>query len=162
MNKNKLKLATGLICGVLLLPSVGHAANAVQLNDKSVLFTIDFGFTEAAFPQSVPIAAKYGVKYEDRVDTVGFNIESANTVQPELEKVSALVLSKSPVEGTRYGIATSTEAKFKLLIIATFAEAISNDLAAKITKLPYFIEERRTTVHQNQLDEIEPAVFDLK
>ena len=141
---------------------VGHAANAVQLNDKTVLFTVNFGFTEAAFPQSVPIAAKYGVKYEDRVYTVGFDIESSNTIEPEIEKVSAIVLSKSPVEGTRYSVATSTEAAFTLVILATFAESISNDLSAFITKLPYFIEERRTTVHQNQLDEIEPAVFDLK
>lgn len=162
MNKNKLKLATSLICGVLLLPSVGHAANAIQLNDKTVLFTIDFSFSEAPFTQSVPIGAKYGVKYEDRVDTVGYKITSANTIQPEIEQVNALVLSKSPVNGTRYEVATSTEAKFTLLIIATYAEAISNNLEAEITKLPYFIEGRRTTVHQNQLDEIEPAVFDLR
>ncbi len=161
MNKNKLKLATGLICGVLLLPSVGHAASALQLNDKTVLFTIDFSFTEASFAQSVPIGAEHGVTYADRVDNVGYQIVSNNTIEPKLEKVSGIVLSKAPVSGTRYAVAPDTVANFTLLILATFEKPISNDLEAKITKLPYFIGESRTTIHQNQLDEIPATVFDF-
>lgn len=162
MNTNKLKLATGLMCGLLLLPGLSHASSAIKLTDTTALFTIDFSFSEAPFDQTVPIAAKYGVAYQDRVDTVGYTIESTAASNPSAEVINALVLSRNPVAGTQYSVPEGTTGNFTLFILATFTEPITESLRASITKLPYFIDGRRTTVHENQLEELTKPVLEVK
>lgn len=162
MNTKKLKLATGLLCGLLLLPGLSHASGAMKITDNTALFTIDFRFADAPFDQQIPIAAKYGVTYQDRVDYLGYTIESESEEAQTATVVNALVLSKSSVDGVRYAVPEGTEGLFTLFILATFAEPIMDDTRAYITKLPYFIEGRRTTVHQNQLDELAKPVLEIE
>ena len=150
------------MCGLLLMPSFSHAAGAIKITDTTAFFAIDFKFSEAPFDQEVPIAAQHGITYQDRVDTLGYTLESDNPEAPKATNVNAIVLSKSPVDGVRYDIPEGSEGVFTLVILATFAEPIVSDLRAYITKLPYFIDGRRTTVHQNQLDALSVPVLDIE
>jgi len=161
MNTNKLKLALILICAVLIVPATSEASAAIQINDHTVLFTIDFTFSDEQFENEVPIAAKYGVSYFDRVDTVGYTIEGSDYGDVAISEINALVLSTSPITGTRYSVPKETEVKFQIFILATFSESLTGSYKARITKLPYFIESRRTTVHQNQLDELDVPVLEI-
>lgn len=155
MNTRKMKLAVGVMCGLVFLPSFTHASTAVQLTDTTALFTIDFSFDDKLFVNEVPIAAEYGVTYLDRVDTVGYSIEGTGSDTPQIKEVHALVLSTAPIVGTRYSVLEDTKTTFQLFILATFTEPITEMYRAKITKLPYYLNEKRTTVHQNQLDELD-------
>lgn len=154
-----MKLALGVICGLVFVPGFSHASSAIQLTDTTALFTIDFSFSDELFINEIPIAAAYGIDYLDRVDTVGYVLESSDEDSPAIEKVDALVLSTAPIDGTRYQAPRDTEVTFQLFILATFTEPITKNYRAKLTKLPYYLDDRRTTVHQNELDELDtPAL----
>ncbi len=155
MNTRKMKLFGGIICGLVLIPGISQASTAMQLTDTTALFTIDFSFADELFLNEVPVAAEYGVDYLDRVDTVGYVVESNNENSPVISEVNALVLSKAPIEGIRYQVPQGTEATFQLFILATFAEPITEEYRAKITKLPYYLDNRRTSIHQNELNELD-------
>lgn len=165
MNTTKMKLTLLGICGLILVPFASHGADATLtnesdashggsqatlVNDTTVLFTIDFEFTDEIFNLEVPIVAESGVTYADRVDTVGFAIEGSEASV----SASGLVLSRQPITGTRYEVPKGQAAKFTLFILAKFEEPLDEDVTARITKLPYWLDERRTTVHQNQLDDL--------
>ena len=162
MNTTKLKLTIVGICGLILVPTSVFAGSATLINDNSVLFTIDFSFTDELFDLKVPIAAEYGVTYLDRVDTVGYTVESEEAEGPKITDINALVLSTTQIEDGKYNLEAGSTGDFTLVILATFAEALTQDYRAYITKLPYFIDERRTTVHQNQLDDLEVPVLEVE
>jgi len=155
-----MKLTIVGICGVLLVPFTGHAANATLLNDTTALFTVDFSFTDDYFEVQVPIMAEYGVDYLDRVDTVGYDFVTTENDLPEIENISGLVLSNETIVGNKYVLPTGSTGKFTLMVLVTFTEEIGEDVQAMITKLPYFLNERRTTVHQNQLDELAMPILE--
>lgn len=156
-----MKLTLGLLCGLFFLPVTSEAATtAVMLSDTTALFTIEFSVTDNTFDQQIPIIAKQGVSYADRVSTLGYTIETSDTDSPSISVVNALVLSNSPVSGVRYQVPKDTEARFTLVILATFSEALDGDeYRARITKFPYWLEGRRTSIHQNQLDEFPTPIL---
>jgi hypothetical protein len=158
MDTTKIKLTLGILCGVLLLPLSASASAAVQLDETAVLFTIDFSFTDELYELSVPLLAEAGVTYLDRVDTVGFTLNSDDN---EVATVASLVLADQPLVGDRYQLTTGQTGNFTLLIVATFTEPIETDVSATITKLPYWLNDRRTTVHQNQLDELATPTLEV-
>jgi hypothetical protein len=138
---------------VVILTGTAEASGAVQLADTSVLFTIDFAFEDATFDNQVPILAEHGVSYNDRVDVIGYTLEGENDTDATISEVNALVLSKAKLSGTRYSVAASSTESFTLFILATFDQPLEdNTYRARITKLPYWLDGRRTSVHQNQLN----------
>lgn len=153
MNMNKMKLSLLVLTVLIFLPTTSEAATgATLLNSTTALFTIDFTVSDKSFNNQIPVAAKYGVEYQDRVDTLGYRIVRDRATGPAIKEVNALVLSSNPIEGVRYQVDKGTEAKFTLFILATFEEPITGEaLRAEVTKLPYFIDGRRTTVHERQL-----------
>jgi hypothetical protein len=156
MNINKLKLSLLVLAGVVLFPSPSLAAsNAILLNDTNALFTIDFTVSDTIGDIDIPVLGTYGATYQDRIDTVGYTIRSMEGSAPAVTAVNALVLSASPLKGVRYHVPKGTEATFTLFILATFTNPITEtELKASISKLPYFRDSIRTTMHQNQLDEL--------
>lgn len=163
------------ICGLMFMPLVSHGeavtlvnseepeqqgGSAILIDDSTVLFTIDFSFTDELFEVEVPIVAEYGVSYLDRVDTVGYTIENEDG-EASVGSVMAIVLSRSTIDGARYSLPAGTEGKFTLMILATFEEKVSDGTHAYITKLPYWLNERRTTVHQNELDELDKPELEV-
>jgi len=129
-----------------------QAATATQLNDTTVIFTLDFGFTAAGDQYQLPIIASSTIGYFDRVDVLGYALSGA-----EVATANALVLSRQPIDGTRYTINSEDQATFTLLIIATLTEPLTSDLTASFTKIPYWVGERRTTVHEFQLADLATA-----
>lgn len=164
-----MKLTIIGICGLVLTPFISHGAHftltneadseelggqATQINDNTVLFTIDFEFSDNIFDISVPIMAEDGITYADRVDVVGYALNSENDRDLELENVSGIVLSRSEIVDGKYFVPKGETATFTLAIFATYTEKVSDPVYANVTKLPYWLDERRTTVHQNQLDDL--------
>lgn len=148
----KLCVLTGF---VIVLTGTAEASGAVQLTDTAVLFTIDFALEDTMFDNEVPILAEHGVSYNDRVDVIGYTIESDEKTERVITDANALVLSTAPLIGTRYSVPASTTQSFTLFILATFDQPLEdNTYRASITKLPYWLDGRRTSVHQNQLDEL--------
>jgi hypothetical protein len=154
----KMKKNTLLPFALFILASLPHtsfASTAILINDTTLLYTIDFAIDDKYFANEIPIAAQYGVEYNDRVDTLGYTIAGNKNTDITLRSVSAAVLSKSAISGDRYVAPKGMKTDYKLLILATFSEKLKpNSYQARITKFPYFVEGRRTTVHQNQLDEL--------
>ncbi len=142
------------------MPFSGHASEATLVTSNTVLFTIDFSFTDELFDVEVPIFAEHGIDYLDRVDTVGYTIESETENVSKITDIKALVLSRSDIVNTRYSLPAGSGGDFTLMILATFQEPVINAHKASITKLPYWLDERRTTVHQNQLDELDRPVLE--
>jgi hypothetical protein len=140
-------------------PNQTQAAEAVKINDTNVLFMIDFSVTASGGAYEVPIAASSRVSYNDRVDIVGYNLQTSDPETPTITTVTGLVLSDAAINGSRYTINEDESKNFTLFVLATFAEPIMGDALASISKLPYWIDGRRTTVHQNQLDDLETSVL---
>lgn len=153
MKINNIKLLTLGLCVLLGTPFISEASSAVRLSDTTFLFTIDFSIDEPQFDYEIPVAAKSGVTYRDRVDYLGYTVNSKKKTDATIIETNALVLSKNPLEGVRYQVPQGDSGDFTLFILATFNQKVEdNSLQAMITKFPYFIDGRRTTVHQNQLD----------
>ena len=164
MNTNKIKLSLGLLCGLLFIPTSADAAsNAVWLTDTTALFTIDFGFEHEEFTTGVPVVAVDGVSYSDRVDHLGYTLKSSQEETPKITNLNSIVLGSATIEDGKYFVPANEKAVFRLVILATFDEPLAEaTVQARITKLPYWLDGRRTTVHQNQLDELGAPVLELK
>lgn len=165
-----MKLTFIAICGLMVAPlsSYGATMTLVQdaepasnggfaklLNGSMALFTIQFEFTDEIFDVSVPIAAEYGVTYADRVDTVGYALKNEAGEEVKPAKVSALVLSDTTVKDNKYFLPKGQSGLFTLFVLADYSDSTPDSIEASITKLPYFLNDRRTTVHQNQLNELD-------
>ncbi len=164
MNTHKLKLAALVLCGVVLSPLPSHAASAIQLSDTSALFSIDFTFNDSSFATEVPVTTKLGAKNADRIDDVGYSIQKRISAEHNpITTVSSIILAPSaPIVNGRYQVAKGSSQTFTLLIVATFTNPLADDYQALITKLPYFLDGRRTTLHQNQHDTIAPSVLTIE
>lgn len=148
----------------LLLPFGADASTALLLDERTALFTIDFGFEDPDFTNEIPLLARHGVTYNERVDVIGYDVASSEATDNNIELISGLVLSNATL-GTdyRYDVPRDTTTAFKLLILAQFSEPLTaNDYQARITKLPYWLDGRRTTVHQNQLDDLDMPVLTVE
>ena len=132
-----------------------QAATATMINDTTVLMTLGFSFTAVGGDYEIPVIASSTVVNLDRVDVLGYELSGA-----KVSSVQALVLSNNPLNGVRYGIDAEQTANFTLFIIATLEEPLTDTLTASITKIPYWVDGVRTTVHQNQLDELSTASTD--
>jgi hypothetical protein len=141
------------------VPTQTQAAEAVKINDTNVLFMIDVSVTASDGTYEVPIAASSRVSYNDRVDIIGYNLQTSDPETPTITTVTGLVLSDAAINGNRYTINEGESKKFTLFVLATFAEPFKGDALVSVSKLPYWIDGRRTTVHQNQLDGLENAVL---
>jgi hypothetical protein len=155
---------TFFLLAFLLLPFGADASTALLLDERTALFTIDFGFEDPDFMNEVPLIARHGVTYNERVDVIGYDVASSEDTDNSIELISGLVLSAAPLgEEYRYDVSAGTPASFKLMILATFAEPIeTGTYQARITKLPYWMDGRRTTVHQNQLDDLDMPVLEVE
>lgn len=119
--------------------------------------------SDSKFDNQVPVAAVYGVSYLDRVDTFGYTLVRSEEEGPAIKEINALVLSSNPLEGVRYQVDKGTEASFTLFILATFEKPVTDEaLWAEVTKFPYFLDGKRTTMHENQLKDLRsPALVVL-
>jgi len=135
--------------GVQLTPAA--ASGAIQLTDHSAIFLLDFGITASYGSFGIPVLADSTVTATDRVDVIGYNITNGAGDRQPTSQITSLVLGNAPLMETRYTLATSTAANFTLMIVATFVEPITEDLTATITKFPFWVDGRRTTLHANQL-----------
>lgn len=154
-----MKLTVVSICGLLCIPLSSQAADALLFNETTALFTVDFSFTDALFTNDIPLLAEPGATYTDRVDGVGFTLTDADGRTVALDTVSALVLSDATIQDQHYHVPVNQKTSFTLLILAELNETPTTDLTARITKIPYHLDGRRTSIHQNQLNDIAPAVL---
>ena len=147
---------------VFVAPLASAASTAVQIDDTHALFTINFSFEDADFTNEIPVIAKHGVEYNDRVDHLGYDIATNEEPSVSIERVTAIVLSDAPLNGDRYFVPVGTKEVFTLVVLADFGASIpENDYQARITKLPYWLRGDRTTVHQNQLDDLARPVLEV-
>lgn len=156
------KLLLGLLLFIGPLPAA--AQTALLLDEDTALFTITFSVDDSDFVTEIPLIAKHGIAYTDRVDEVGYTIAGSKEDATSIDLISGIVLATTPLtENLRYEVATSTPTTFTLLILANFSEPpASGSYQARITKLPYWLDGRRTTVHQNQLDDLARPVLEIK
>ena len=108
--------------------------------------------------------AKAGITYQDRVNEVGYTIRTSEEVTSNtITDVAALVLSpNAALNGARYELQAGNAGQFTLLIIATFSQPLAENYTAMITKLPYWLDGRRTTVHENELNELDRPLLKTK
>ena len=161
-----MKTKTILVAAVALFllasgPATTNAAEAYKINDTNVLFMIDFNVTAEGSMYEVPVIASSRVRYNDRVDMLGYKLVSSDPNVPSIA-TGGIVLSNAAIEGDRYVIENGESQNFTLVVLASFTEAFNGDVLASITKLPYWIDGQRTTVHQNQLDELDTSALTAK
>jgi len=156
MKTRTILVALLAVTAVWATPSTTEA-NTILLNDTTALLTIDFSFNASGGNYELPVVASSTVGYFDRADVLGYALTGADVLSS-----SALVLSRNPLTGVRYSIDEDETANFTLFIIATLSAPLANELSATITKIPYWVGDRRTTVHQNQLDELATAILAAK
>ena len=151
--KQQLILGALFVLGVfsLAVPAT-HASSITMIGDTAII-TLDFGFSATGGDYEVPVIASSTVGYFDRVDELGYSVTGADIVS-----ASGLVLSQASLsENNRYAVNNDDSATFTVFIIAKLAN-ITDELTATITKIPYWVNGTRTTVHENQLNELEPAI----
>lgn len=149
---------------LFVAPAIASADTALLLDENTALFTIEFTIEDEDFANEVPIVAQHGVEYNDRVDTVGYNVASEEAIEDSIELISGIVLSSAPVgANNRYEVPVSTPTTFTLLILADFGTPLPETAyQARITKLPYWLDGRRTTVHQNQLSDLAMPILEIE
>jgi hypothetical protein len=147
-------LATFVFAGC---PTNVNASAAIQINVNSAIFFIDFGINASYGAFRIPALADSTVTEFDRVNVLGYSITDSDDKRVETSQITSLVLGTTPVIDAQYTMATGTTANYTLLIVATFAEPITSDLTASITKFPFWVDGRRTTIHANQIAEFSTA-----
>lgn len=156
-------LGAFLVALGLTAPQTSQANTALQLGDNAALFTINFSIEDNLFDNYFPILTKVNAGHNEKTNRVGYVLERESTESNAVEAVSAIVLSNAGTyENGRYMVPAGTAANFTLLIVATFAEDLQQDYRARITKIPYWLDGRRTMVHQNQLDELATPVLEIE
>jgi len=162
MNSYTKTVVFSLFCGLLVLPAAASAASAQMLTDTFGLFTIDVTLPANTLSIELPIAASDDVEYNDRVDVIGVTVEDIDGVTADTVKTQALLLGTMPItSNNRYRIEAGETATFTLVILVEFSEPVTTQLQARVTKLPYWYNEKRTTMHQNQLDELALPTLEL-
>jgi hypothetical protein len=158
MKTQTILVALCLITGYLATASTTNAAG-YQINDNTAVFFTTFSIDASYGSFGIPLLADHTVAYNDRVDVLGYKFTDESGDTPSIGSVADIVLSSTPITGLRYEMATGTVAVFTLMSIVTFEETIDTDITSTFTKLPFWVDGRRTTVHQNQLDELATATL---
>jgi hypothetical protein len=159
MKTQTILVALCLITGYLATAPTASAAG-YQINDTTAVFFTTFSIDASYGLFGIPLIADHTVSHNDRVNVIGYELTDESESLPKVARVSDIVLSSAPISGLRYEMATGTVAVFTLMSIVTFAESIDTDITSTITKLPFWVDGRRTTVHQNQLDELATAILE--
>lgn len=158
MKTKTILVALCLATGFTLTTNTADAAG-YMVNDTTAVFFTTFIMDASYGSFGLPVAADNTVGYFDRVDVLGYELKADDDQLPEISTVADLVLSNAPIVDNRYQIATGTVSSFTLMSIVTFAEPVTSELTANITKIPYWVDGRRTTVHENQLSDIPPTII---
>jgi len=153
MKTRTILVALCLITGFAATADKADAA-AYQINDTTAVFFTTFSIDASYGSFELPIMADHTVSYFDRVDVLGYELSSDSSSDLAIANVSDIVLSNASLNNTRYQMAIGTQATFTLMSVVTFQEAIDSNITSTITKLPFWVDGRRTTLHQNQLDEL--------
>ena len=154
MKSTSILVALFAICVLWLTPNTTEASGGYVINDTTVVFFLDFGINASYGDFAIPVVADHTVAHNDRVDTLGYALTTDTDTSPAVATVTDLVLSKAPLVDTRYRVAKDEQAAFTLMSIVTFAEPITSDVILSITKLPFWVDDKRTSLHQNQIDEL--------
>lgn len=159
MKSPTILVALFALCVLGATPASTEAASGYILNDTTAIFFLDFGFdagdTDHEF--SIPLVADHTVGYFDRVNSIGYQLTSATATTPSIAKVSDIVLSTATISDGTYKVTSDTKETFTLMSIVTFNGPIDSSITAAFTKIPYWLNGTRTTVHENQLNELATA-----
>lgn len=147
-----------VICGLWLSPSETEASAGYMIDDTTAVFFIDFAMDANYADFNVPLVADHTVTYNDRVDVVGYEITDKDGEAIATASVSGIILSYEPLRDMRYQVTQGSVGAFRLLSIVTFAEPVDTAVSAAITKLPFWANEKRTSVHANQIVDLTPAI----
>jgi len=149
-----MKYKSFLLLAVAIFFGGAESASAAQvtyLTDDTALITIDVQF-DAFADLSIPAFTDHILRNTKR-DEIGFVITDSTGNTPHIEQLTSVMLSSQPLSGTKYQVQSGTIGQLTLVALVTFSKP-ATDITANITHLPYWIDGRRTSVHQNQLDEI--------
>jgi hypothetical protein len=138
------------------------ANSVIQITDKSAIFLIDFAINASYGDFEIPALTDSTVTALDRVDVLGYRITNADNAPVATTQINSLVLGTTPVVNSRYIMPSGTTANYTLVVVATFAESITDDLTASITKFPFWVNGQRTTLHTNQLAELSTATLNTE
>lgn len=152
----KLYTILATACLSLLITFSAHDAQAAGylIDDTTALFTTTFEVDAFYGGFELPILADDSVTYTDRVDVAGYQITNQLGIKPEIISASGILLSEAPVQNNKYVVATSTVESFTLLTVVKFSAPVADSLTLTVTKLPFWVDGRRTTVHEKQLNDI--------
>ncbi|MFT5832358.1 MAG: hypothetical protein ACI9SY_000745 [Candidatus Paceibacteria bacterium] len=153
MKTQTILVALCILTGFAATTNQANAA-AYQINDTTAVFFTQFNIDASYGSFEIPIMADHTVSYFDRVDVLGYELITEAQETAVVTNVADIVLSSTPINDLRYKMATGTTATFTLMSIVTFAEPINSDITTTITKLPFWVDGRRTSVHENQLREL--------
>lgn len=146
------------VLGLGITTATAHAAQIIPVTNNSTITTISFSLTAPADGDLyVPIMADHTVGYFDRVDIVGYGVTAKSDLI--IATSTALLMSSATVSGVRYLVPAGQIETFTLVAITTTKDTTPADMAVTMTKIPYWVGDRRTTMHEFQLRELPVATL---
>lgn len=140
-----------IVAAFFIQTNEADASNIHYFDNNTALITIDITFTDAFGEFAVPAFADHTVTHGDRVDVVGFSITDQDGERIKANKVTAAILSSQPLVDTRYQLARGASAEFRLVAVVQLPDTQPQNIQAQVTRLPYWINGKRTTVQEKHL-----------
>ena len=137
------------------------SAATYQINDTTAIFLTEFTVNASYGTMQVPLIADHTVTYNDKVNVVGYELTTDSDSLPAITSISDIVLSSASIVNNRYEVANGSESTFTVMTLVTFAEPIESNITSTITKLPFWVDGARTTVHKNQLIDIDSVTLNF-
>jgi len=162
MTANALKYSLSIVSGLflfLLLPGSSQAyfttnQAVYELNDTTVLYTIDFEFGSDLYEIHMPIMAVEKALFDAAASAAGYAL-----VDAEEDVVTApahgMVLSTAAIEGLSYVIPRGESRTFTLAVLADLSLVENTDLALQVTALPFTLTPKSGGTSANHLNESE-------
>jgi len=114
--------------------------NALQLNERTVLYTITFGLGFKKYETSVPVLAVRDDGDEMNRGAIAYELFKENGEIIDSGEVHAIVLSNAEIDSGMYRVPHGESARFTLAALVTLPETEVHseyDLALSVSYLPF-------------------------
>jgi hypothetical protein len=122
------------LCALALAPTT-QAATVTKLSDQTALVTIEFTFTDAFADFEIPAFTDHTITETDRVDQIGFAIDTPDQQQMTDLSVTSMILSTQPLSNTRYTLPRGETGEFKLIALVTFPDQYPGEMSARLRQI---------------------------
>ena len=157
MNINKMKLYTGALAILLLLPNLSLAyfttsQSATRLTENTVLYTVTYRFGFAERELYMPIMAVRGIQAPTSSPFMGYQIMNNDDTVSTIGVSNSIVLSKDKdvqIKSGQYYLPPQKSAEFTLVTLLTIPPEQKTedlDLSLLVTNLPFTMVDNGTPI----------------